>query len=80
MKDVHIKALTKDLELKAIKKLNDELETAKFSETLKAVEMLSNLNGTKEVAKTANQTNIQIVMPDSVKKKFNLLPEDKLEQ
>lgn len=72
MKDVHIKALTKDLELKAIKKLNDEIETAKFSETLKAVEMLSNLNGTKETTKTANQTNIQIVMPDSVKKKFNL--------
>ena len=74
MKDMHIKALTKDLELKAIKKLNDEIETAKFSETLKAVEMLSNLNGTKEIAKTANQTNIQIVMPDSVKKKFNLEP------
>ena len=74
MKDVHIKALTKDLELKAMQKLNADLETAKFSDTLKALEMLSNINGTKEVAKNPNQTNIQIVMPDSVKKKFNLEP------
>ena len=76
MKDIHIKALTKDLELKAMQKLNNEIETAKFSETLKAMEMLSNMNGKTATAKTANQTNIQIIMPESVKKKFNLVPEE----
>jgi predicted transcriptional regulator len=77
MKDVQIKAVVKDLELMAYKKLQEEVGSAKYSDVLKTAELLKTMN-TNPTASTQN--NIQIVIPDSVKKKFNLVQEEPLEQ
>ena len=73
MKDVQIKAVVKDLELMAYKKLQEDVGSAKYSDVLKTAELLKTMN-TNPTASTQN--NIQIVIPDSVKKKFNLVQED----
>jgi len=78
MKDVQIKAVVKDLELSAYKKLQENMGEAKYGELIKTAEMFRNTSG-GGVSPQA-QTNIQIVMPDSVKKKFNLVQEEPLEQ
>lgn len=70
MKDVQIKAVVKDLELMAYKKLQEDVGSAKYSDVLKTAELLKTMNGNQP----STQNNIQIVMPDSVKKKFNLEP------
>ena len=77
MKDVQIKAVVKDLELMAYKKLQEEVGSAKYSDVLKTAELLKTMN-TNPTASTQN--NIQIVIPDSVKKKFNLVQEEPLVQ
>lgn len=71
MKDMEIKALVKDLEYKAYRKLQSEVGDAKYSDVLKTAELLKSFSN-----QTLTQNNISIVMPDSVKKKFNVeLPE-----
>lgn len=71
MKDMEIKALVKDLEYKAYRKLQSEVKDAKYSDVLKTAELLKSFSN-----QTLTQNNINIVMPDSVKKKFNVeLPE-----
>ena len=76
MKDVQIKAVVKDLELMAYKKLQEDVGSAKYSDVLKTAELLKTMNPTTP----STQNNIQIVIPDSVKKKFNLVQEEPLEQ
>ena len=76
MKDVQIKAVVKDLELMAYKKLQEDVGSAKYSDVLKTAELLKTMNPTAP----STQNNIQIVIPDSVKKKFDIVPEEKLEQ
>lgn len=76
MKDVQIKAVVKDLELMAYKKLQEDVGSAKYSDVLKTAELLKTMNGNQP----STQNNIQIVIPDSVKKKFDIVPEEKLEQ
>lgn len=76
MKDVQIKAVVKDLELMAYKKLQEDVGSAKYSDVLKTAELLKTMNGNQP----NTQNNIQIVIPDSVKKKFDIVPEEKLEQ
>jgi len=78
MKDVHIKALVKDLELNTYKKLQAEVGTASYKDALKTAELLRSETGNSN--QPSGQTNIQIVMPDSVKKKFNLVPEEKSDE
>jgi predicted transcriptional regulator len=78
MKDVQIKAVVKDLELSAYKKLQENMGEAKYGELIKTAEMFRNTSGGG--VSPQSQTNIQIVMPDSVKKKFNLVQEEPLEQ
>lgn len=76
MKDVQIKAVVKDLELMAYKKLQEDVGSAKYSDVLKTAELLKTMNPTAP----STQNNIQIVIPDSVKKKFDIVPEEPLEQ
>ena len=76
MKDVQIKAVVKDLELMAYKKLQEDVGSAKYSDVLKTAELLKTMNPTVP----STQNNIQIVIPDSVKKKFDIVPEEPLEQ
>lgn len=76
MKDVQIKAVVKDLELMAYKKLQEDVGSAKYSDVLKTAELLKTMNSTAP----STQNNIQIVIPDSVKKKFDIVPEEPLEQ
>jgi predicted transcriptional regulator len=79
MKDVYIKAVAKDLELNTYKKLQEGVGEAKYSDVLKTAEFLkSTVNSSNQ--QSHSQTNIQIVMPNSVKKKFNLVQEEPLEQ
>jgi predicted transcriptional regulator len=78
MKDVQIKAVVKDLELSAYKKLQENMGEAKYGELIKTAEMFRQTAG--GTTSPHAQTNIQIVMPDSVKKKFNLVQEEPLEQ
>ena len=78
MKDVQIKAVVKDLELSAYKKLQENMGEAKYGELIKTAEMFRQTAG--GTTSPQAQTNIQIVMPDSVKKKFNLVKEEPLEQ
>lgn len=72
MKDVQIKAVVKDLELMAYKKLQEDVGSAKYSDVLKTAELLKTMNSTAP----STQNNIQIVIPDSVKKKFEINPEE----
>lgn len=72
MKDVQIKAVVKDLELMAYKKLQEDVGSAKYSDVLKTAELLKTMNPTAP----STQNNIQIVIPDSVKKKFEINPEE----
>lgn len=72
MKDVQIKAVVKDLELMAYKKLQEDVGSAKYSDVLKTAELLKTMNPTAP----STQNNIQIVIPDSVKKKFDIVPEE----
>ena len=72
MKDVQIKAVVKDLELMAYKKLQEDVGSAKYSDVLKTAELLKTMNPTNP----STQNNIQIVIPDSVKKKFEIKPEE----
>ena len=72
MKDVQIKAVVKDLELMAYKKLQEDVGSAKYSDVLKTAELLKTMNGNQP----STQNNIQIVIPDSVKKKFDITPEE----
>jgi len=72
MKDVQIKAVVKDLELMAYKKLQEDVGSAKYSDVLKTAELLKTMNSTAP----STQNNIQIVIPDSVKKKFDIVPEE----
>lgn len=65
LKDLHIQTLAKELELKAYHKLNEEMPTASYKDTLKTLEVL------KETKTPSTQNNIQINLPDMVKKKFN---------
>ena len=67
--DVIVTALQKNLEEKALIKLTKDLDNANFRDTLRTVEVISNINGTQ---KTQNQTNIQIVIPDVVRQKFGI--------
>ena len=67
--DVIVNALQKNLEEKALIKLTKDLDNANFRDTLRTVEVISNINGTQ---KTQNQTNIQIVIPDVVRQKFGI--------
>ena len=76
MKDVQIKAVVKDLELMAYKKLQEDVGSAKYSDVLKTAELLKNMSGNQP----STQNNIQIVIPDSVKKKFNIGQEEATEQ
>jgi predicted transcriptional regulator len=79
MKDVYIKAVAKDLELNTYKKLKEGVGEAKYSDVLKTAEFLkSTVNSSNQ--QSHSQTNIQIVIPDSVKNKFNLVQEEPLEQ
>lgn len=78
MKDIHIKAVAKDLELMAYKELQGKMGEAKYGELIKTAEMFRQTAGGN--INPHAQTNIQIVMPDSVKKKFNLVQEEPLEQ
>lgn len=71
MKDVQIKAVVKDLELMAYKKLQEDVGSAKYSDVLKTAELLKTMNGNTN----NTQNNIAIVIPDSVKKKFDITPE-----
>jgi predicted transcriptional regulator len=74
MKDVYIKAVAKDLELNTYKKLQEGVGEAKYSDVLKTAEFLkSTVNSSNQ--QSHSQTNIQIVIPDSVKNKFNLVQE-----
>lgn len=74
MKDVQIKAVVKDLELMAYKKLQEDVGGAKYSDVLKTAELLKTMGGNQP----STQNNIQIVIPDSVKKKFDIVQEEKL--
>lgn len=76
MKEVQIKAVVKDLELMAYKKLQEDVGSAKYSDVLKTAELLKTMNPTAP----STQNNIQIVIPDSVKKKFDIVPEEPSEQ
>ena len=76
MKDVQIRAVVKDLELMAYKKLQEDVGSAKYSDVLKTAELLKNMSGNQP----STQNNIQIVIPDSVKKKFNIGQEEVTEQ
>jgi len=67
LKDVQIKALVKDLELTAYKKLSEGVKDAKYADVLRTAEMLKTFT-----SQNLTQNNINIVMPDSVKKKFNV--------
>lgn len=78
MKDVQIKAVVKDLELSAYKKLQENIGEAKYGELIKTAEMFRQTTGGN--VSPQSQTNIQIVMPNSVKKKFNLVQEDQEEK
>jgi predicted transcriptional regulator len=78
MKDIHIKAVAKDLELMAYKELQGKMGEAKYGELIKTAEMFRNTSSAG--VNPQSQTNIQIVMPDSVKKKFNVVQEEKLDQ
>jgi predicted transcriptional regulator len=73
MKDVYIKAVAKDLELNTYKKLQEGVGEAKYSDVLKTAEFLKSTVGTPS-GQSHSQTNIQIVIPDSVKKKFEVTP------
>jgi predicted transcriptional regulator len=75
MKDVYIKAVAKDLELNTYKRLQEGVGEAKYTEVLRTAEFLRNLTQPQN-ANNHNQTNIQIVIPDSVKKKFEVLPSE----
>ena len=72
MKEVQIKAVVKDLELMAYKKLQEDVGSAKYSDVLKTAELLKTMNSNQP----STQNNIQIVIPDSVKKKFDIAPEE----
>jgi predicted transcriptional regulator len=72
MKDVYIKAVAKDLELNTYKKLQEGVSEAKYSDVLKTAEFLRTTT-TNSNTIGHSQTNIQIVIPDSVKKKFEVL-------
>lgn len=72
MKDVQIKAVVKDLELMAYKKLQEDVGSAKYSDVLKTAELLKTMNSNTP----STQNNIQIVIPNSVKKKFEINPEE----
>ena len=76
MKDVQIKAVVKDLELMAYQKLQEDVGSAKYSDVLKTAELLKTMNSNTP----STQNNIQIVIPDSVKKKFEITPEESLER
>lgn len=76
MKDVYIKAVAKDLELNTYKKLQETVGEAKYSDVLKTAEFLRGVSSPDKPT-SHSQTNIQIVIPDSVKKKFEVLPEEK---
>ena len=74
MKDIHIKAVAKDLELMAYKELQGKMSEAKYGELIKTAEMFRQSTNANTVS--GGQTNIQIVIPDSVKKKFEVVPEE----
>lgn len=77
MKDIYIKAVAKDLELNTYKKLQEGVGEAKYSDVLRTAEFLKSLSTPQQNTIGHSQTNIQIVIPDSVKKKFEVLPEEK---
>lgn len=77
MKDIYIKAVAKDLELNTYKKLQEGVGEAKYSDVLRTAEFLKSLSAPQQNTIGHSQTNIQIVIPDSVKKKFEVLPEEK---
>jgi predicted transcriptional regulator len=80
LKDVYIKAVAKDLELNTYKKLQEGVGEAKYSDVLRTAEFLKTLNAPQQQSTNHSQTNIQIVIPDSVKKKFEVIPEEKPEE
>lgn len=67
LKDLYIKAIVKDLELEAYKHLQTRVHEAKYSDVLKTAEMFK-----FSESPNLTQNNIRIVMPESVKKKFNV--------
>lgn len=74
LKDLYIKAIVKDLELESYKHLKNTFQDAKYSDVLKTAEMLKITDNPN-----LTQNNISIVMPESVKKKFNIdSPKDTL--
>jgi len=66
LKDLHIKTLAKELELKAYNKLREEMDDASYKDTLRTIQVLKETSSSPN-----NQTNIQINLPEMVKKKFN---------
>jgi len=66
LKDLHIKTLAKELELKAYNKLREEMDGASYKDTLRTIQVLKETSSSPN-----NQTNIQINLPEMVKKKFN---------
>ena len=66
LKDLHIKTLAKQLELKAYNKLREEMDDASYKDTLRTIQVLKETSSSPN-----NQTNIQINLPEMVKKKFN---------